>query len=373
MPHNPNQKPVEAYSAAEDNVAAELDYPGKRPNTSFMTDGETVTALSSEYTTFVKQADAMLEAQGLPLIEDRFPVLSYGANASPVRLAGKKMNQFGAQEQTLMQNVPHIVATVPDTLAIWHGRPGQNGSVFAELYKGEHAKGAQLHTHVAFLTAEQLGAIHATEGTTYSMVELPVWLGSGKQAPETTVAAYVALDSQIATTRDGSPILVAGLKNQGAKLPRKTARLMVGSMLREADVKRSVEDYVADGLSMKLAEKKARQADVGAKLAERGYSQKFAFTDMLSPDLIGRADFASLPGSKNKHLHQLPEMVLAKIRPSEEEMATKVDTLQKRYPTETEAQLRVRAAKLIDPARRVSSRAHDELQVRLQQAESEEP
>lgn len=356
--------PVTDYQDPSDKVEAALRYPGARPEASFMTDGETVTPLPDTFAEFKQAADKMLVAQGLPTIDQRYPVLAYGANASPARLRAK-MKKFDPDMRSDMQMVPNIMATVPDAAAVWHGRQGQGGSVFAELYQGPEVEGVNLQAHVAFVTKEQLATFHTTEGATYAVAEIPVIFGTGDAAEHGKVNAYVALRSQIAL-EDDKPILVENLNHTGATLLHKTVEQMAEKMLRQAGSDTDVRDYIAETLPKPLAEKKKLQAAIGNVLIEQGHARTFVFTNPESGILIGRTDFTSLPGGQDKHLLQIPEMALQAIRPDPAGLAERMEKLAIKYPDRTYAERLI----LIDPARKISVQAHDELAVRLETADN---
>ncbi|MDB5170273.1 MAG: hypothetical protein JWN82_669 [Candidatus Saccharibacteria bacterium] len=305
--------PVDSYQPTTDAVEKLLDYPGDRPATSFMTNGTEVVLLPEAYQDFVEAADERLRELDLPTIEERIPVLAYGSNASPARLRDK-MSKFATDSPEAMQTIPHCMATLPDTIAVWHGQPGQTGSIFAELYRGPEARGASLRAHVAFLTREQLAAVHTTEGKTYSVAELPVKIGNERSYTETSVLSYVALKSQV-LLRDEKPVLVSNLTHNGSTLPAMKAEEAVVYILdhaaRDADVPHDVHDYVAEGIGLKsLSARVDRQMRVGRVLRGMGLNRPYAFAEANPESLIGRADFTSIPGNHDKHLYAIPEMLL---------------------------------------------------------------
>ncbi len=356
---------IDAYSSARDAVERQLEYPGRRPAGSFMTDGRSVSLLPSDFAEFQAVADEMLTTRGLPLIADRAPVLAYGANASPPRLRDK-MKVFGPDRQDAMQTVPHVTATLPDSLAVWHGRPGQTGSVFAELYRSREP-GTSLRAHVGFLTREQLAAVHVTEGATYAAAEIPAILGDGRPTEITSVVGYVALDASI-LQQDGKPVLVKGLDNTALGLAAMTAEEAVDYMLlsvADSIGPKTAREYIHEGGGLSLAEKKRRQARIGGLLLERGISTPYAYPADHG-QLIGRADFDSLPGFHVDDAVRLPEMLLSAIRPDAQALDTRAAQLCGKNPRLTSEAARRKARDVLDPARRIARRAHEELAIRLE-------
>lgn len=304
MIYSYDTQPVTDYALPNEKIEALLAYPGPRPEGAFLTDGEKVTMLPSTFAEFRESADTLLAMTGLPLIADRIPVLAYGANASPHKLA-EKMAKFDDD-----QTVPHCVVELPDTAAVWHGQPGQIGSYFAELYRGPDAKGITLQTHVAFLTLEQMGAIDSTEGVTYTKFLTPAKLGLGENDPTTDVVAYVALDSQI-LQKDQKPVLVEQLNHRNTVLTRMTARKALEFTLEavadEVGVPAIPEDYITEGTTLKLADKKARQARMKAPMLKLGMSLPYSAVADEPEKVIPRLDFASI--GNDHELHMIPQMV----------------------------------------------------------------
>lgn len=305
--------PVEQFTGAANPVESALEYPGLRPEGSFLTDGVQVEVLPDTYNEFVETADDYLLAHDLPTIAQRIPVLAYGANASPSYLRDK-ITKYGSTPDLL--TVPHITAMLPNALAVWHGKPGQTGSIFAELYNGPEAENASLTAHVAFMTREQLAIIHASEGVTYSAAELPVKMGNGKDDAERPVLAYVALKSKV-LLQDGHPVLVGDLKHNNTSLPALTAPQAVEYILnrvaKQSKVPSNVQEYVQEGLALKLTGRKERQARVANELTRLGLARSFGFAEKHPEQLIGRADFTSIPGAPDKDLYFIPEMILPPV------------------------------------------------------------
>lgn len=358
--------PVSSYESDGDAVDSLLNYPGNRPQDSYFTDGQDVEILPDSYTEFYDYTDQLLRRKGLPGMDERIPVLAYGKNAAPHFLA-EKMAKYDVDTdvQSELHAVPHCKATVKDSMAAWHGRPGQSGSVFAELVKLPSTEGVDMHAHVAFLTTEQLAIISVTEGVTYSLAEVEALLGDDKVPMK--VLAYVALDSTI-HEKDGAPVAVRQISHTSDKeITSADPTEIVGTMLHDADYP-IVEprDYVAASIGMTLQEKKERQAAVGTGLDAAGSRQYYEYP-AKEGELVGRVDFQSAISLSGLHdtIHSLPEQELSRLRPTEKTLAAKDQQLRKKYPDLSDEELRAKSQSLIDPARALSRRAHDELAARL--------
>lgn len=274
-----------------------LEYPFARPGYSYFTDGTEVLRAPEDTASFMDAADEYLAARGLALMADRTPVIAYGANASPFKLADKMGGKFTPDElRAELQVVPNIRAELVDTAIVWHGKPGQTGSTFAELYRSEDTKGVVSECFVQYLTDEQVALLHATEGVTYHFATVEANIGSDRQPLE--ALAYVAGSSQV-LLEDEKPVLVKPLtKDATDNATTMTATQAVAYMLENASEVVAVTEpqtYI-ETAPLTLVEKKARQETVRAKLAELGLSKDFVFPEA---NRRGRADFNGPKGHTN--------------------------------------------------------------------------
>ncbi len=354
---------VTAFTPQGSEAEVLLQYPFARPEGSFMTDGETVTPVPSEYPAFREAVDAMLDSQGMPVLADRIPVVAYGANVSPAKFK-EKMGKYGdAAIQTELQTVPMLAVEVPDSMVVWHGKPGQSGGVFSELYKGEDTEGESARAVVQFLTNEQLALLHATEGVTYHLAPVDVQTADG-----TTLhaLAYVAGTSSM-LVKDGKPVTVKTGTESGRE--GMTAREAVAFMLEHAGYTLGVqapEELIALNVGKKLAEKKAHQKTIETELRKQGLNREFSHPGQQE-GYYGRADFNGLNqvGHNPSVLH-FAEESLARLRPTRET----VDEAAGQIAAATGLSLdeaRVKARAKLDVMPVIRNRHRAELQERLDQ------
>lgn len=308
-----------------------LSYPGSRPSGSFLTDGKSINGLPSQLSEFYQSVNAYLGAKKLPLLEHRIPVLAYGANASPARFQRKIQNlsTILPKSKKLLETVPYLLATVPDTVAAWHGWPGKFGSVFAELLKDENTLGAEMIAHVSFITPEQLAVLHVTEGKTYTFTHLLAMLGAGRGA--TKVYAYVASDSSLSIS-DGKPILVSGIEHLNTQLTTQTARQRVTEMLENVGIFSTPEDFVLEGLAMAPNERDVRQKRIGDKLLAAKRAKLYIYQGNDTDDL-----FATV---KYQFMNNGPELILAPSRPNSAVISTLLPLFSAEYPDLSDNELR---------------------------------
>jgi hypothetical protein len=350
-----------------------LAYPGKRNETSYVLgEGREVIDLPTDPLAALEKIDEMLAAKGLPLIDERIPVLAYGRNASPSQVAEKlDKYKYGELSAENLSTVPVMKGSLKGHDVVWHGRPGQIGAYFAELINSEDVADTEVEVWVEFLTAEQLAAIHATEGETYEVSEIKdVNLGDDLMI---NVIAYTAREASILLDEPGGkPIAVAGIDRQQSTLDvMNVSEALVHTLGREAvvaalsNINHTPESFIDEGRLMKLAERKSRQKDIHGALSADGVSKPY--THIADEALhFGRADFNNLPtgiSGKPKHVEalQLMEQSLQMSRPTAEALQQKAEELEAKYPAEDIEQRLARARRLIDPAVRLRDLATREL------------
>jgi hypothetical protein len=217
-----------------------LAYPGERPADSYVTDGRIVSALHVESKdgklifTVVENGheqavDEYLVAKGVPAIEDRIPVLSYGANMCPASLKAK----FEKAERPDMQVVPTAYTMLEGHDIVWSGGPGINGNFNAVLYAGPETTNTKVQVGVSFLTPEQMLVLHATElnyqlaGTTVKLdgIAVPVYYYEGRDS------MYL---------QDGQPVAVQSIPAENRALSVQSGREVIEQMLQDEEVTEAI-------------------------------------------------------------------------------------------------------------------------------------
>lgn len=230
-------RPVDSFYSSAMPDADPHRYPGERPETSFLTDGTDVMPItfSAETSQFevttthgVQAVDDWLDSQGATKLEDRIPVVSYGANLCPKTLR-KKLTYEGRPD---LQIVPTVYGWMDGVDVVWHERPSLRGSFFAELYAGPEVANTKAEVGVTFLTPEQLLFIHKTEANydfgQFSTIEI---------TPEMTIPALLYVGSAGILLKDGKPIGVEGVKRQNAVLSAGRSKDMLAYVLQFPEVR----------------------------------------------------------------------------------------------------------------------------------------
>lgn len=251
MLHNPEvlfgdelllSQPVETFRSASQDKDPLL-YPGERPRGSFVTDGAVVTSLyarredegglrfSIAAPGGVAELNDYLAVHGAAPIEDRVPVLAYGANMSPGSLR-TKFDKVGRPDALI---VPTVYAELPGHDVVWSAGPGMLGNFIASLYSGPETVDSSVQVGVSFLTREQLLVLHATElaydlhrvETEIDGVNLPAYYYAGRDE------IYV---------EDGAPVAIESVPAKGRSLTAGSTSDMLERLLRNNSVMQQVRD-----------------------------------------------------------------------------------------------------------------------------------
>ena len=310
-----------------------LLYPGARPETSFLLDGNNVYEVGAINTEgrlefSIKSADGsvinlndFLAEQGVASMEDRIPILGYGANMCPASIKSK-FTKIGRTDSGI---VPTIYAQLPKYDVVWSGGPGANGNFIANLYTGPETQDTTVTVGVNFLTQEQLLVMHATE-LSYDLTTVDVTVDG------VTFKALVYAGVDDILIRDGKPVAIDTLNASGRTLPSANTESLLNDMLAdeaiaseltaEADIPEGthVADYIRQARELgevpgaKLARKKA----VHAILKRHGKSSSYqlpkseeSMQSWSNPSTIPTYG-EQLSGIHHKDVYTLPSQVLDK-------------------------------------------------------------
>lgn len=341
-----------------------LAYPYTQPTCSYLTDGEVLTALPDNFADFVEAADDMLLSRSLPGMAERVPVLEYGANTNPVKYAEKMGKYANPDNRYDLQVTPKISGVIPGVEVVWHGRPGQRGSTFAELYRDADTAEATAACSVAFMNPLQLASLHITEGETYQPVRLEALAGDNDH--QLRALAYGALNSTV-LLKQGRPVPVQR-PGTPTTLGAMTAEQAVDYMIQRVQEHgeplkfNSARELINHLAGKELPVRKAVQGMIGNALLAKGVSQEYAFP-LDAAEVVGRADF-NMFHAPHYEVLQIMEVALAPIRPSartfDQEMHKLIAT---QHLTPEEALPKVRAR--LDVTHKIRQQANKQLKARL--------
>lgn len=358
---------LQAYSPPTDPTELILDYPSAQPVVDYMTDGEKLVILPETAEDFYASADKMLTEKGLPGMDGRVPVVSYGANANPVRYSGKMAKYASSATNDLLQVTPFQRVSIQGASVVWHGKQGQSGNIFAELYNGPLVDSdIESPSCVAWMTKEQLAVMHTTEGSTYHLTEVPVLAGTDRKP--LLAYAYTAEQSTV-LLQDGKPIEVRrpGVSKENTMSAREAIEHMLGSIAsRDGQVVQATtpEALIAELTSKpNLSAKQAAQAATEAELQAAGISTKFTYkTD--EGRRIGRADLGFMSGYHELHLLEEHVSTIRSHKPPVDTLA--IEGIRPGEDFEITLQSAIKQHEKGDVAAAVRRRAHNELQERLE-------
>ncbi len=219
-------------------------YPGQRPEGSYVTDGSSVYSLEVQdtenlaFTMHTADGESIdmndfLRQKNAPLLEDRIPVLGFGANMSPGSLASK-FAKVGRDDALV---IPTAYTTLKGHDVVWSGGPGMNGNFIAVLYDGPEVKDTEVQVGVNFLTREQLLVMNATE-MAYQLAYADVSIEGHP------VRAYYYVGQDQIFIKDGLPIAIDSVPATGRAIEASnTKNLLEGVIDNKAIVDKVSEQY----------------------------------------------------------------------------------------------------------------------------------
>jgi len=250
------KKVADFLSASQNNDP--MLYPGQRPENSYLTDGSLVYDLEARDTDSLSftlrtaegeevNMDDFLREHGVPTLEERIPVLAFGANLSPGSLASK-FAKVGRKDALF---IPTAYTTLINHDVVWSGGPGMNGNFIAVLYAGPEVEGTEVQVGINFLTREQLLVMNATE-LSYQLA----WADVSIEGHPVRAYYYVGQDQIY--IKDGSPLAIESVPAKNRSIDESNTTELLNEVINNkaivdrvseefpdlAEVE-TVEDYIA--------------------------------------------------------------------------------------------------------------------------------
>jgi hypothetical protein len=312
-------------------------YPGQRPATSYLSDGQFVFPMRLEWrgdqpVFWTKSPSGgeqnvgdWLRQQDLPAPEDRYAVLGYGANLSPGALKSK----FEVAGRPDLRIVPTIYTQVTGFDIVQSAAPGPRSNFFANLYAGEETADTETMLGVNLLTAEQLLMMNATESHYDLARSGELDLGGG----HTISKLFYAGVSPI-LLRGCHPVALAAIPAVNRHLPTASSAELLAETLQLSAVAEALRkgvpnfshqarvapgDYVREALSRDDEQRTALQNVVSGALGSLGMRYSVDMLQRLRPEVQPRMQPSQLP--------TLGDMLAGRtrgqgpVRPAEEELS----------------------------------------------------
>lgn len=311
-------------------------YPGERPEQSYVTDGQMVYSLEVNDTkelSFLlrdvngKQEDLndFLREHDAPPLEDRIPVLGFGANMSPGSLAAK-FTKVGREDAFC---VPTAYTTLKDHDVVWSGGPGMNGNFIATLYNGPEVQDTEVQVGVNFLTREQLLVMNATE-MAYQLAWVDVSIAGHP------IRAYYYVGQDQIYLKDSMPVAIESVPAKGRSISQSNTKSILEDVIKDkAIIDRVAEDFPAmshvetvDDYLALVAQLKAEKRSLALKKAmHRAIAEYKSVRKVEADNFIHRmeswANPSTLPtlgdqelGFFHHPIYRLPSQELGKWRDS---------------------------------------------------------
>jgi hypothetical protein len=223
-----------------------LLYPGERPESSYVTDGDSVymaDALHDESGNLIFNInrngesvpmDDYLIENGVPTMDERIPILAFGANVSPSSIAAK-FAKIGRPDALI---IPTVYAKLPGKDIVW-STPGLAGNPVAILYEGEETKQSEVQVAINFLTPEQVLVMHQSE-VTYDLSSVDVDVDGQK------VRTFYYAGRNNIYLRDGHPVAIDSITADGREIPALDAAGALDEIINTPSVKSEIDGQYPD-------------------------------------------------------------------------------------------------------------------------------
>jgi hypothetical protein len=194
--------------------------------------------------------DDILSERGLPTLQDRYPVLTYGGNRNPATLT-LKLQHYGYASPGKGIVLPVLPARIRGFDAVAGGLSSQ-GYLYADMYADDRTADTELFVHVLLLDSDQLRVMHDSEGVRsdlYDVVELDcVGFVQDGQRFGFSAMAYVGVDPVVISELLDSPIAFEAVKASGRNLPEFETTAMLAHVLEAIGAVDEVRAVVGAGL-----------------------------------------------------------------------------------------------------------------------------
>lgn len=231
------------YRSSYDAVPDPNVYPGERPDQSYVIGDGMVYGIevanregSLDFTLTTPDGesvpiDTFLAEHGVPSMEERIPLLGFGANVSPNALANKfsklgKSNMLGEPEDMV---VPTVYGTLAGHDIVWSGAPGIKGNFIAILYGGPEVQDTKVQVAVNFLTREQLLVMNASERS-YNLSTHTVEIAGKK------VRAYYYAGVDTVYFENSHPVAIESIPAEGRNLTTSNTEKLMDSVVADPEI-----------------------------------------------------------------------------------------------------------------------------------------
>ena len=205
-------------------------YPGDRPPQAYLLLDDTVHLISFNRATELGSAviqtgdgssrsvDGILADLGLPGIEDRYPIVAYGANRNPATLAIKFRN-YGCSAEGEGLAVPVLRGTLTGCDMVAGGISGQGYCYGDLLFDSPWTKETRVEAWLTLLDRDQLRAINESEGVgdesgNYSLAHFPGYRINGWERAIAPLG-YAGTAEVFVSPRLGTPMAFSTVEASG--------------------------------------------------------------------------------------------------------------------------------------------------------------
>ena len=239
-------------------------YPGQCPDSSFLFFENEVRLIdylpSHGFVTYTNDLEPvslnqLMQESGLPSIEDRFPVIAYGANRNPATL-DIKLKNYDYKCKGMKNAIPMLRATLKHADVVASGIHGQ-GYFYADLLLGsEYSENCEVEVWVCLLDKDQVRVMNDSEGLKHGLYSM-AWLEDIVLTDsDESIRALAYVSNSPMLFINNQPVALSQVRAQNRQVQEMQTVEIIEMVLERHNLKEAIANWmqinVDEGFSLSL-------------------------------------------------------------------------------------------------------------------------
>lgn len=221
-------------------------YPGESPNSSYLYCDNLVLPIDYEsgygFQVFnssenPKNLNEFLLNNNLPVLEDRFPIIAYGANRNPATISIKLKN-YKYKSSRIKEVIPMLKGVLQNADVVASGLHGQGYFYGDLLLNSKFAAGCSIEIWISLLDKDQLRVMNDSEGIKSKLYSLAwiddVFLSDTKKK----LRSLVYVSNEPILILNSEPVAFNQVKANNRRIPSMNALEMLDTFLEAFNLKK---------------------------------------------------------------------------------------------------------------------------------------
>ena len=197
----------------------------------------------------------LMQESGLPSIEDRFPVIAYGANRNPATL-DIKLKNYDYKCKGMKNAIPMLRATLKHADVVASGIHGQ-GYFYADLLLGsEYSENCEVEVWVCLLDKDQVRVMNDSEGLKHGLYSM-AWLEDIVLTDsDESIRALAYVSNSPMLFINNQPVALSQVRAQNRQVQEMQTVEIIEMVLERHNLKEAIANWmqinVDEGFSLSL-------------------------------------------------------------------------------------------------------------------------